>query len=127
MIQVGRERQLPVHLAMSQRLFLLFVKQIAIDLPLYFILQHSTGSGGGGQQLMSAGSCLERFQAHPFIKCGSHGTCQYLASKFSFWLVASRSLDWSPHSPTQTLKGDSWLEKISRCSVCQQDTLMKGL
>ena len=71
---------------------------------------------------MSPGSCLERFQAHPYIKCTSHGTCHYLSNKFSMWLVATRSLDWDPYSPGQVFKGDTWEEKISQCNVCQLDT-----
>ena len=72
---------------------------------------------------MSAGSCLERFQAHPYIECGSHGTCHYYSDKYSFWLVATQTLDWDPRSQSQVLKGSTWQDKISRCSVCQQEVL----
>jgi len=72
--------------------------------------------------LMSPGSCLERFQAHPYIECGSHGTCHYYEDKYSFWLVTASRGDWIGRDQSETLKGDSWENKISRCSVCQQES-----
>ena len=81
-----------------------------------FFFQHAAGSGGGGQQLMSSGSCLERFQSHPYLECGSQGTCHYYSDKYSFWLVAVETF----YSPNQVLINSETLrEKISRCNVCQ--------
>ena len=87
------------------------------------------GCGGGGQQLVSPGSCLERFQAHPYIECGSHGTCHYYSDKYSFWLVSSDGLsqpeeedEESQFVSSETLKGQSRLTRLSRCAVCQLDT-----
>lgn len=71
---------------------------------------------------MSPGSCLENFQAHPFVECGSHGTCHYFEDKFSFWLVTHSDLDWEPHPFKQVMKGEELsVDRVSRCAVCQLD------
>lgn len=50
-----------------------------------FLMHTAAGDEGGGQSLVSPGSCLEDFRATPFIECnGGRGTCHYFANKYSF-------------------------------------------
>jgi len=84
--------------------------------------QH-TGSGdqGGGQSLMSPGSCLEDFRSAPFIECqGQRGTCQFFANEYSFWLTTVMpDLQFASAPLSGTLKeGQEQRKKISRCQVC---------
>lgn len=86
----------------------------------FSFVMHSVGAMGGGQQLASTGSCLERFQAHPYIECGSQGTCHYYSNKMSYWLVSTKSVSWQSLVPGgDTLKGEDALTRISRCKVCE--------
>lgn len=86
--------------------------------------QHTVaGAEGGGQSLVSPGSCLEDFRATPFIECnGARGTCHYFATKHSFWLTTvdtGREFLGSPHS--ETLKPGQQLSRVSRCQVCMKN------
>ncbi|EDL22060.1 procollagen, type IV, alpha 2, isoform CRA_b, partial [Mus musculus] len=46
-----------------------------------FLMHTAAGDEGGGQSLVSPGSCLEDFRATPFIECnGGRGTCHYFAN-----------------------------------------------
>lgn len=88
----------------------------------YSFLMH-TGSGdqGGGQSLMSPGSCLEDFRSAPFIECqGQRGTCQFFANEYSFWLTTVMpDLQFASAPLSGTLKeGQEQRKKISRCQVC---------
>uniref|UniRef100_A0A8C0AM53 Collagen IV NC1 domain-containing protein n=1 Tax=Buteo japonicus TaxID=224669 RepID=A0A8C0AM53_9AVES len=88
----------------------------------YSFLMH-TGSGdqGGGQSLMSPGSCLEDFRSAPFIECqGQRGTCQFFANEYSFWLTTVMpELQFASAPLSGTLKeGQEQRKKISRCQVC---------
>ncbi|NWV86677.1 CO4A4 protein, partial [Dasyornis broadbenti] len=88
----------------------------------YSFLMH-TGSGdqGGGQSLMSPGSCLEDFRSAPFIECqGQRGTCQFFANEYSFWLTTVMpELQFASAPMSGTLKeGQEQRKKISRCQVC---------
>uniref|UniRef100_A0A672V578 Collagen IV NC1 domain-containing protein n=1 Tax=Strigops habroptila TaxID=2489341 RepID=A0A672V578_STRHB len=88
----------------------------------YSFLMH-TGSGdqGGGQSLMSPGSCLEDFRSAPFIECqGQRGTCQFFANEYSFWLTTVvPELQFASAPLSGTLKeGQEQRKKISRCQVC---------
>lgn len=85
--------------------------------------QHTAaGAEGGGQSLVSPGSCLEDFRATPFIECnGARGTCFFFNNKHSFWLTTvqqERQFTQSPDS--ETLKGDQYRGRISRCQVCMK-------
>ncbi|PKU47929.1 collagen alpha-4 chain [Limosa lapponica baueri] len=87
----------------------------------YSFLMH-TGSGdqGGGQSLMSPGSCLEDFRSAPFIECqGQRGTCQFFANEYSFWLTTVMpELQFASAPVSGTLKeGQEQRRKISRCQV----------
>lgn len=87
------------------------------------VLQHTAaGAGGGGQSLVSPGSCLEDFRATPFIECnGARGTCHYFVNKYSFWLTTVEQGEQFVQGPTQeTLKGDQYRSRISRCQVCMK-------
>lgn len=87
-----------------------------------FSTQHTAaGDEGGGQSLVSPGSCLEDFRTTPFIECnGAKGTCHYFSNKHSFWLT---SIDQSFHSSpeSETLKAGQLLSRISRCQVCMKN------
>lgn len=88
-----------------------------------FPLQHTAaGAEGGGQSLVSPGSCLEDFRATPFIECnGAKGTCHYFANKYSFWLTTVDPNQEFLYSPSQeTLKGGQERSKVSRCQVCSK-------
>lgn len=85
--------------------------------------QHTAaGDEGGGQSLVSPGSCLEDFRATPFIECnGGRGTCHYFANKYSFWLttIPEQSFQGSPSA--DTLKAGLIRTHISRCQVCMKN------
>lgn len=86
--------------------------------------QH-TGAGdqGGGQALMSPGSCLEDFRAAPFLECqGRQGTCHFFANKYSFWLTTVRADSQFSSAPTpDTLKeSQAQRQRTSRCQVCMK-------
>ncbi|NXU13301.1 CO4A4 protein, partial [Pardalotus punctatus] len=88
----------------------------------YSFLMH-TGSGdqGGGQSLMSPGSCLEDFRSAPFIECqGQRGTCQFFANEYSFWLTTVMpELQFASAPMSGTLReGQEQRKRISRCQVC---------
>uniref|UniRef100_A0A3B5BCW3 Collagen, type IV, alpha 6 n=1 Tax=Stegastes partitus TaxID=144197 RepID=A0A3B5BCW3_9TELE len=87
-----------------------------------FLMHTAAGAEGGGQSLVSPGSCLEDFRATPFIECnGAKGTCHYFANKYSFWLTTvdpSQEFLYSP--PQETLKGGQERSKVSRCQVCSK-------
>lgn len=87
-----------------------------------FLMHTAAGSEGGGQSLMSPGSCLEDFRATPFIECnGAKGTCHYFANKYSFWLTTVAPNEEFLYSPAQeTLKGGQERSKVSRCQVCSK-------
>lgn len=88
----------------------------------FSFLQHtSEGDGGGGQDLMSPGSCLEDFRATPFIECtGGRGTCQYFSNSLSFWLRTIDSSKEFTDPQLSAFKGRlSGRAQVSRCSVCQ--------
>lgn len=87
-----------------------------------FLMHTAAGDEGGGQSLVSPGSCLEDFRATPFIECnGSRGTCHYYANKYSFWLttIPERSFQGSPSA--DTLKAGLIRTHISRCQVCMKN------
>jgi integrin beta 8 len=87
-------------------------------------LKHTAaGAEGGGQSLLSPGSCLEDFRATPFIECnGARGTCHYFANKFSFWLTTVEANSQFERPVSETLKAGNLRTKVSRCSVCIKDT-----
>lgn len=87
-----------------------------------FLMHTAAGAEGGGQSLVSPGSCLEDFRATPFIECnGPRGTCHYFANKYSFWLTTvqpERQFVEAP--PQQTLKAGQLRSRVSRCQVCMK-------
>ncbi|XP_016096984.1 collagen alpha-2(IV) chain-like [Sinocyclocheilus grahami] len=86
-----------------------------------FLMHTAAGDEGGGQSLVSPGSCLEDFRTTPFIECnGAKGTCHYFANKQSFWLTSiDQTFQSSPSS--ETLKAGQLLARISRCQVCMKN------
>lgn len=87
-----------------------------------FLMHTAAGAEGGGQSLVSPGSCLEDFRATPFIECnGARGTCHYFANKYSFWLTTvdpNNEFTFSPDK--ETLKGGQERFRVSRCQVCSK-------
>ncbi|XP_017766424.1 PREDICTED: collagen alpha-1(IV) chain-like, partial [Eufriesea mexicana] len=82
------------------------------------ILQHrDAGAGGGGQSLVSPGSCLEEFRARPFIECRGLGTCNYFSTATSYWLATIKDYEMFRKPQPQTLKMDH-TSRVSRCAVC---------
>jgi len=90
----------------------------------FSFLQHtSEGDGGGGQDLMSPGSCLEDFRATPFIECtGPRGTCQFFSNSLSFWMRTIASSQQFVDPQGAAFKGRmSGRQNVSRCNVCRFD------
>uniref|UniRef100_A0A3B3XK41 Collagen IV NC1 domain-containing protein n=1 Tax=Poecilia mexicana TaxID=48701 RepID=A0A3B3XK41_9TELE len=87
-----------------------------------FLMHTAAGAEGGGQSLMSPGSCLEDFRATPFIECnGARGTCHYFANKYSFWLTTvDPRLEFGAPTQQETLKGGQERSRVSRCQVCSK-------
>uniref|UniRef100_A0A3B5LQX2 Collagen IV NC1 domain-containing protein n=1 Tax=Xiphophorus couchianus TaxID=32473 RepID=A0A3B5LQX2_9TELE len=87
-----------------------------------FLMHTAAGAEGGGQSLMSPGSCLEDFRSTPFIECnGARGTCHYFASKYSFWLTTvDPRLEFGAPTQQETLKGGQERFRVSRCQVCSK-------
>ncbi|TRY56821.1 hypothetical protein DNTS_004092 [Danionella cerebrum] len=87
-----------------------------------FLMHTGAGGEGGGQSLMSPGSCLEDFRSTPFIECnGARGTCHYFANKYSFWLTTVNANEQFVQGPSsETLKGGEYRSRLSRCQVCMK-------
>ena len=86
----------------------------------YSCLQHrDSGAAGGGQSLVSPGSCLEEFRTRPFIECRGLGTCNYFATAVSYWLATIKDYEQFRKPLQQTLKADH-TSRVSRCAVCQR-------
>ena len=83
--------------------------------------QHTdAGAEGGGQSLVSPGSCLEDFRPTPFIECHGHGRCNYFTTALSYWLATiDDRLQFTQPQP-QTLKAGSLRSRVSRCAVCRR-------
>uniref|UniRef100_A0A8C0WIH9 Collagen IV NC1 domain-containing protein n=1 Tax=Castor canadensis TaxID=51338 RepID=A0A8C0WIH9_CASCN len=87
-----------------------------------FLMHTAAGAEGGGQSLVSPGSCLEDFRATPFIECnGAQGTCHYFANKYSFWLTTVEERQQFREEPvSETLKAGQLHTRVSRCQVCMK-------
>ena len=86
---------------------------------IHILLQHTdAGAEGGGQSLVSPGSCLEEFRPTPFIECHGAGRCNYFTTAYSYWLATVEERDQFRKPRQQTLKAGSLQTRISRCSVC---------
>lgn len=88
-----------------------------------FLMHTAAGAEGGGQSLVSPGSCLEDFRATPFIECnGARGTCHFFANKYSFWLTTvEHNNQFISGPPQDTLKGEQMRTRVSRCQVCTKN------
>lgn len=87
-----------------------------------FLMHTASGDEGGGQSLVSPGSCLEDFRSAPFIEChGARGTCHYHSNKYSFWLTVIKLEGQFQNPQSETLKEEHqkrW--RVSRCQVCMK-------
>lgn len=88
-----------------------------------FLMHTGAGSEGGGQSLVSPGSCLEDFRTTPFVECnGARGTCHYFANKQSFWLsTIDPEQQFEDHPASETLKAGQLLTRVGRCQVCMKN------
>lgn len=87
----------------------------------YLQMQHTdSGAEGGGQSLVSPGSCLEDFRPTPFIECHGQGRCNYYATATSYWLSTIEEDRQFAKPLPQTLKAGDLTSRISRCAVCQR-------
>uniref|UniRef100_A0A803SN23 Collagen IV NC1 domain-containing protein n=3 Tax=Anolis carolinensis TaxID=28377 RepID=A0A803SN23_ANOCA len=88
-----------------------------------FLMHTAAGAEGGGQSLVSPGSCLEDFRATPFIECnGARGTCHYFSNKYSFWLTTVEPAQQFVEAPvSETLKAGQLRMRVSRCQVCMKN------
>lgn len=95
----------------------------ALSHSIFCSAQHTAaGDEGGGQSLVSPGSCLEDFRATPFIECnGGRGTCHYFANKYSFWLTTIPEQNFQSTPSADTLKAGLIRTHISRCQVCMKN------
>lgn len=82
-----------------------------------FLMHRDVGNGGGGQSLVSPGSCLEEFRIRLFIECRSKGTCNYFSTATTFWLTTIKDYEMFRKPIPQTLKTDH-TSRVSRCVVC---------
>ena len=83
--------------------------------------QHTdAGAEGGGQSLVSPGSCLEDFRPTPFIECHGHGRCNFFTTAFSSWLATVDDFAQFQRPQQQTLKAGNLRSRVSRCSVCRR-------
>jgi len=85
-----------------------------------FLMHTDAGAEGGGQSLVSPGSCLEDFRPLPFIECHGHGRCNYFTTAISYWLATIEEFDQFRRPEQQTLKAGSLRTRVSRCSVCRR-------
>lgn len=90
-------------------------------------LQHTdAGAEGGGQSLVSPGSCLQDFRPAPFIECQGQGRCNYYTTALSYWMATIDENDQFSWPESQTLKGNMLRDRVSRCAVCvRQKTFVK--
>ncbi|XP_003512487.4 collagen alpha-6(IV) chain isoform X1, partial [Cricetulus griseus] len=88
-----------------------------------FLMHTAAGAEGGGQSLVSPGSCLEDFRATPFIECsGARGTCHYFANKYSFWLTTVEERRQFREEPvSETLKTGQLHTRVPSCQVCMKN------
>ena len=87
--------------------------------------QHTdSGAEGGGQSLMSPGSCIEEFRATPFIECHGHGRCNYFTTALSYWMATIEQKEQFAKPRQQTLKGGDLQTRISRCNVCMRSAIL---
>jgi integrin beta 8 len=97
-------------------------KYITLWMGYSFLAHTSEGADGGGQDMMSPGSCLEDFRSTPFIECtGARGTCQFFANSLSFWMRTLEASTQFNDPQLMALKGKlQGRAHVSRCKVCMR-------
>lgn len=90
-----------------------------------FLMHRDAGAGGGGQSLISPGSCLEEFRVRPFIECRGLGTCNYFSTATSYWLATIKDYEMFRKPLQQTLKQDH-TSRVSRCAVCRRQRVTES-
>ncbi|MCL4130385.1 UNVERIFIED_CONTAM: hypothetical protein GTU68_037847, partial [Idotea baltica] len=85
-----------------------------------FVMHTDSGAAGGGQSLVSPGSCLEEFRPSPFVECQGHGRCNVYTSALSYWMATIELQDQFKKPEPQTLKAGDLTSRVSRCTVCMR-------
>uniref|UniRef100_A0A8D2L693 Collagen IV NC1 domain-containing protein n=1 Tax=Varanus komodoensis TaxID=61221 RepID=A0A8D2L693_VARKO len=69
-----------------------------------------------GQDLGTAGSCLQRFTTMPFLLCNPNNVCRFASrNDYSYWLSTAEPMP----SDMAPISGKALEPYISRCSVCE--------
>lgn len=106
-----RRRPLPSRMQRLQR--------AATETLFAIFFQHTDANAdGGGQSLVSPGSCLEEFRPRPFIECHGIGRCNFFTTAYSYWLATIEDAQMFRKPRPQTLKENALKKRISRCAVC---------
>ncbi|CAG0886417.1 unnamed protein product, partial [Cyprideis torosa] len=92
-----------------------------------FIMHTDAGAEGGGQNLVSPGSCLQKFRSVPFIECHGHGRCNGFPTALSYWLATIEANDQFGAPTPQVLKGDDQTNRVSRCTQTKRIDLLRGV
>jgi len=91
-----------------------------------YVMVTSSGTSGGGQDLSSAGSCLENFYLPTFIECLGRGTCAYYINNLDYWLAQNPETTqpgmWGMGNVYSGLD-DIINQGVARCTVCARNTL----
>ncbi|KAB7504339.1 hypothetical protein Anas_05028 [Armadillidium nasatum] len=89
------------------------------------ITHTDSGAEGGGQSLVSPGSCLEEFRPLPFIECQGHGRCNVYSTAISYWMATIEEEDQFKKPKPQTLKAGDLTTRVSRCTVCMRSRVRR--
>uniref|UniRef100_A0A8B9VMY1 Collagen IV NC1 domain-containing protein n=1 Tax=Anas zonorhyncha TaxID=75864 RepID=A0A8B9VMY1_9AVES len=87
--------------------------QIYVGFSLLFVQGNERAHG---QDLGTAGSCLQRFTTMPFLFCNTNDVCSFASrNDYSYWLstVTAMPVDMAP------ISGRALEPHISRCIVCE--------
>jgi integrin beta 8 len=91
-----------------------------------YVMVTSSGVSGGGQDLASSGSCLEKFYLPTFIECLGRGTCAYYINNLDYWLAQNPDMTqpgmWGMGNVYSGLD-DILQQGVARCTVCARNTL----
>jgi len=91
-----------------------------------YVMVTSSSTSGGGQDLSSAGSCLENFFLPTFIECLGRGTCSYYINNLDYWLAQNQETNqpgmWGMGNVYSGL-ADILDQGVSRCVVCARNSL----
>jgi integrin beta 8 len=89
-----------------------------------YVMVTSSGTSGGGQDLSSAGSCLENFFLPTFIECLGRGTCSYYINNLDYWLAQKQPVIPGMWGMGNVYNGMDVIMNngVARCTVCARNT-----